>query len=177
MDRNQGSTVTWLGRRNRRLFLLLLVLCAASFLATALQTYNFLKDRQEFNETAEQGVKDQAKKAAKDIGDRLPDVKSRVAALRDDLASGAISPEELPERLQRDFHGANADSIFEIGVAFDPSAPCTPESPHAPHFGGQEGGPKPFLLEKDYEPGSPYTLLSADPDRAFSRFFEAIIFL
>jgi len=155
MDRNQGSTVTWLGRRNRRLFLLLLVLCAASFLATALQTYNFLKDRQEFNETAEQGVKDQAKKAAKDIGDRLPDVKSRVAALRDDLASGAISPEELPERLQRDFHGANADSIFEIGVAFDPSAPCTPESPHAPISVGRKAGPSRSCWKRITSPGPP----------------------
>ena len=141
------------------LFRVVALLCVTSLLTCTYLVYHYIDLQRESTERARDTVVDQARKAAREIGDRKGIIKPLVEKLASELSSGTIDREQLAGYLQN-LYTEHAETIFEVGVAYQPGTPCTAEEMDGPHYGEKAGSTEHFNIENYYSP--PY--LGSDQD-------------
>ena len=130
------------------------LLCALSFIVSVYLIYIYIDGQRDRAQLSMQMILQQAHQAAAEIGRLKAAIKPTVEELAQEMNSGDLGLERLEERL-REIYLGHKDTIFEVGVAFNPDSSCPPGVLHAPHYGKKDGVPANYALEDYYE--SPYT--------------------
>jgi hypothetical protein len=136
------------------LLLMTTLVCVLSFIVSAYLIYSYIDHQREITQLSKQTIIEQARQAAKEIGNRKAVIQPAVEDLVNELGGGVLGYDRIGERL-REIYLSYEDTIFEVGVAFNPDNPCTPGEMHAPHYARKGGSPAHFALEDYYDPPYP----------------------
>lgn len=133
------------------LYRVALFICVASFLIAAFQIYRYVAHQGEITGNARHTILVQAGFAAAAIGERSGPIQEEIEHLADQLSAGALGRGEVEVVLRR-FYEDFSDTIFEVGIAYQPGTSCTAAGMDAPHYGMKGDEPRHFAIEQYYDP-------------------------